>query len=350
MNAFSLESGSHSFARPGDDNPTLRRPLLRLSRGRHLLMDPIFCRYAPMRLLAHAAESGSWRDRYLRQRDRALEERTGRILTDALKPEAHFHGVYLPVGKNGDLAEQDHIFIADGAAFFIECKAKRLRSPVTHEGNAAKVRDDLRSSVQVAFEQADRARRHLMQASSEVPLFDKHGRQTAVIDRRSIRSAHALVVMWESIVPLSIDLQPWMDVPAGTEYPWVVCVDDLQTALTRLRPATEVARFISWRSALNGRLFSGDEMPIVGCFLAGHTEVPDGNDTIMIDQSYGEIFDDDFFAARGIQRKTRPADAKPTLTRLGFTGGRPAASTASSGHAEKAAKPKRRFKERKRPR
>lgn len=346
---FSMSSGQHPLNRPGDDNPCVRHPFLRLSRDRFLLMDPIFCPYAPMRLLTHTAESAAWRARYLKQRDRVFEERAGRLLAEATAPFLHLRGVFLPVGKNGDLAEQDHIIIADGAAFFVECKAKRVRSPVVHEGNVAKVRDDMKASVQVAFEQADRARRHVMEATADVPVFDQHGRETGRIKRGAIQTAHAVVATWESLCPLSIDLTPWLSVDPGTEYPWVVWVDDLQTALTRLRPAAKIAGYITWRSSLQGRLFSGDEMPVVGCFLAGHTKIPAGKGIVAIDQSYAHIFDDDFFASNGVRREAHRPQTIPTIVELTHVNGVPSTRSVSTNKCSTPSKsPKRRFKQRKR--
>jgi hypothetical protein len=324
LNAFSFSAGKKTAGvqEPVDDNITLRKPLLRLSSDRYLLTDPIFCRYAPFRLLCHIVGQSTLRDRYLRIRDEVLERRAGRLFTAAVGPVTHYPGVYLPVGDNGSLAEQDHIVIAGGRAFFIECKAKRVRSPAGHGGNSLKVRDDLRSSVQVAFEQGDRARRYVMQQQGLIPVLDSHGHKIGEIDRAGIETAHVIVVTWDSLCPLSVDLQPWLNVPTGVEYPWVVWVDDLQIALTRLRPAHEVARFIKWRSGLNGRLMAGEELHAVGYFLAGHIDLPDGYETIALDGKYGAIFDDDYFAAKGIQRKSPPPDSKPSLIRLANEGGR----------------------------
>lgn len=327
LEAFSLTAGENEqvSTRPAHENVTMRKPLLRLSGARYYLMDPIFCRYAPNRLLCHAVETSSFRDRFFRLRDGALERRVGQLFAEATEPIAHYSSIYLPVGDKGDLAEQDHIVIADRCAFFIECKAKRVRNPLSHSGNVAKVRDDLRSSVQAGFEQGDRARRHLMAQSGSVPVFDKHGKTIGTIDRDGIDSAHVIVVSWENLCPLSIDLQPWLKVPEGTEYPWTICVDTLQTALTRLHRPAEIAKYIAWRSSLNGALVAGDELDVVGCFLANHTKLPSDYDRIMIDDSYGSIFDDDFFAAQGIDREVKPPDPKPTIIRLAHEDGRPTA-------------------------
>jgi hypothetical protein len=196
---------------------------------------------------------------------------------------------------------------------------------VAHSGNATKVGDDLRASIQAGYEQGERARRHLMSAKAIVPLFDKNGKVVAEVNRAEIKSAHVLVVTWESLCPLSIDLKPWLDVDATAEYPWVIWVDDLQTALTRLRPATEIAKYIAWRSTLNGRLVAGDEMNVVGCFLAKHLDFPAEFDTIAIDGGYAAIFDDDYFARQGIKRAPNTPDDQPSLIRLSHEDGKPVA-------------------------
>jgi len=305
-----------NFVDPKQDNITLRKPLLQLSGGRYLLMDPIFCRYAPFRLLTHYVEASPFRARFHRLRDQALERLAVQLISEAVKPSAHYAGAFLPVGDGGALAEQDHIFVSEGHAFFVECKAKRVRSPVAHGGNATKVQDDLGDSIAAAFDQGNRARRHLMSSVDGMPVFDKHRNQIGIIDRASIQTAHVIVVTWDSLCPLSVDLKPWLSVPSDSEYPWAVSVDDLQTALTRMRGGTNVARFIAWRSTLNGRVLAGDEMHVVGCFLADHTDIPRGFDTIVIDGSYAETFDDDYLATHGVRRHTSPAAAMPAMVSI----------------------------------
>lgn len=324
LDAFSIVGGESNkgFCRPSDDNVTLRKPFLRLSGDRYYLMDFVFSRYAPSRLLCHAAESSSSRERFFRIRDLVLEKRAGDLFAAAAPPTVHYSGVFLPVGKNGDLAEQDHIVIAGGRAFLLECKAGRVRSPQSHEGNVTKLAADLRASVQTAFDQGERARQYLTAAQSTVPIYNKFRTQIGTIDRGLFTTAHVVVVTWESLCSLSVDLQPWLDVPEGTEYPWVVWIDQLEAALSRLRPAEEIAKYVAWRSTLSGRLFAGDELQVVGCFLAGHIDFPAGSEPIVIPNHYGEIFDDDYYAKGGVRREITPIDPKPSIVRFDNEDGR----------------------------
>ena len=302
---FSFVPGqvNQDFTTPYDYNVIRYRPFARLPDNQFLLMDFYYCPFAPLNRLPEVFSNSCQVQRLTRRRDQVLEEDAQSLLAEVVKPQITVPNYYLPVGKNGVLAERDLLLLRDGTALIVESKAKPLRPIAEHRGNICKIESDVKQAIQQGYDQACSVHSYLFSQDDCIVLWDsdkQDKKELARVNRHDVRDALVIVVLDSYYGLIATDLAPWLQVNEGIGFPWVVDRDTLESILRVMSSFEQLVAFLRWRRNLHGVAVNEDEAVFAGFFLRhGPADVPRNAALVQLDASYADVFEADYFRRKG---------------------------------------------------
>ncbi|MFZ5557228.1 MAG: YecA family protein [Pseudomonadota bacterium] len=256
--------------------------------------------YTAILIVGEAALLGSpARDRFLRARDKALEQEARIIISAFLRPTA---SVWCEVYETPDSQfEHDIVVVDDDLCLVIEAKAAPPVEPFRDPDRAfVRLRDAFRADrgIQKAHDQANRVISKL-RAGHAVPLYDVRGREIACLEPDKFELSVGICVTRDDFGALATNLTLLLERDAADSYPWVVNILDLQNlaeAWSYFRLGTaEFRKYLDQRVALHGKVLSDDELDYAGYFLK-HGDfralLDVKADLVQLDPHYSGIFDE----------------------------------------------------------
>jgi 6-pyruvoyl-tetrahydropterin synthase len=169
--------------------------------------------------------------------------------------------------------EIDGIILTEDYAFLIEIKGKKKRIIAGVQDILSLTKEDIKSSINMAFEQTKRAQDYL-ESQTEVEFKDKDGNAVLRINKKTLKKIYLINVSLESFSKLSLNInfvKRWdPDLFKGNYYPWIVTIYDLMVFCDLLCDQKEA--FINY---LNSRIQvaqtetigASDELDFLGYFL-----------------------------------------------------------------------------------
>lgn len=202
----------------------------------------------------------------LERRDKRLEEKTVKVIKRFLGDNAK---VYTNYYVND--SEKDILVLYRDTAFIIECKAHKSREPFRDIDIAfTRIKDDFRKSIQKGFDQVIEVY-DLFEQSELMVIKNNRGNAIAEINTRKYRNVFTLIITQERLGQIQVDLGLLLDIKDACNYPWSICVDDLESILITLSrresPYGDFITYLSNREKLYERVWCFDELELVALYL-----------------------------------------------------------------------------------
>lgn len=319
FDCFSFEPGSANLELelPYDEDVVRIRPFARIAQDKFLLFDPCYCSFAPQYRLRQCFNTPRRLERLNHRRDRNLEDDAASLLAPVVQPGLELRSYYLPVAKDGTLAERDLLMLRDGCVLIVESKAKPLRPPKGRRDKLVRIATDVKESIQAGYDQACSVIRYLRSIEGEVSVFDSDKadtRDVETIDTTGIREYIPIVLLDTYYGLIGTDLGPWLSVDPSIGYPWVVDRNTLESILLKIDTFEKFRRFLLWRRNLHGVAVNEDEAVFAGFFVRhGAAKIPDGASRIQLDANYSDIFEAEYFRRKGIPVEMPPEECGPPV-------------------------------------
>lgn len=304
--AISPGGVSADYRFPHDENPLEFKSLVALPDGSYFFLDPA----NSYRLAGKAMErlilaTGSFRDRYLRKRDKLTEAFVAARLK-TIFPNAEIHQNYYV--KKGQL-EKDILVRHGDTIILVECKNSRVRGFPGGGDDLLKYDTDFENSVQYAYDQALDVKERVSK-SDETVFYDDKGRESFRLRRSEINRFFIVCVAITPRGEYGTDLSYLLKKPIEEPYPVSINLFDFETIAKYLKTPEQFLGYLSAREPLHGKVVTGDELNFAGYFFKyRNLKFPDG---MLVDDSHSSVFDRGWYAEKGI-RVEEPAGG-PVIT------------------------------------
>jgi hypothetical protein len=293
--AIAAGSVSAEFRFPHDENPLELKCLVALPDGSYFFLDPA----NSYRLVEKALErqilaKDSFRDRYLRKRDKLTEEFVATTLRN-ICPDAEIRRNYfVEIGQ----FEKDILVRHGNTVILFECKNSRVRGFAGGGDDLIKYDNDFENSVQYAYDQALDVKQRIRN-NEETIFYDAKGRESFRLRRSEISRFFIVCIAITPRGEFGTDLSYLLQKPHDEPYPVSISLFDFGTIAKYLHTPDQFLGYLSAREALHGRVMTGDELNFAGYFLKyGNLNLPEG---MLVDDSHSSVFDRKWYAEKGIE-------------------------------------------------
>lgn len=249
-----------------DDHILLKKPVVRLNDDLIILPCQKQLIHSIHRFLFEVCKSSnSVKDKVLRAKDKALETKIFEIFEDFFDGKAEiFTNYYI------DNEEKDLLVLYRGVALIIECKANKYREPLRDPIKAfERIKDDFNRSIQKGYDQSWAVKNKF----NTYRVFEIYDAKNNVIKNINTNKyiCYSIIVTSDRFGPIQCDLGLLLKLKENDNYPWSVCVDDLETFLLTLKRKNtffgEFRTYLTVREKLHGRLATFDELELCSYFL-----------------------------------------------------------------------------------
>ena len=171
-------------------------------------------------------EDKEYREKYNEIRGKWLEEKTYQILRNVFpKKEIYLNPEY-PNGKEFS----DVLILHDRNILIIQCKSKKLTHEARIGSSLDKLTEDLKQSVKDSFDQALKAKNYLKE--SDYPEIVLKNKKTKIdmhqVDYNNIFLISVTLGQYADITTRLANINPTLKLFSSNEYPWAVCLFDLE--------------------------------------------------------------------------------------------------------------------------
>lgn len=247
------------------DNPLMEKPLIEISEGQYLLLYNIQLAVAIYHYLENRPYIKS--ESLSRSKANAIESKTTELIKKLDGQGKVYHGYAVrPFGK-----EKDVLFVSQGKALIIECKAnKQKKYSLDREKSFHIIEQQFEKSFVEGVEQASEVAT-AFECGSVVSIYKKDSDSIIdTIDTTTINEIHILIVSQERYS--LIQNNPSLLLSKDTErVPSCFCIDDLETILLTFcklnDPLCEFCEYLNLKELLSPRLLYEDELDLAGKFL-----------------------------------------------------------------------------------
>jgi hypothetical protein len=295
LSLFTCKREESDFLYYTEKNILHMKPIFHVSEDDFQTMDMKQIIHAIYNTLQDFCVSGHLKEPFYLNRGAKLEDKIERVFRNFFGPNCFVHRGYYTQDKH----EQDLLFLSEHAAFIVEAKASKRDEPRRDPDKAYPlIVSNFEETIQKGYDQAYRVKSKFIEG---VPLKLFHDEQLKkhIIDIRTknYHSAFSIVVTLERFGQIQTDLEDLLEVLDDDEFPWSVCIDDLEAFLLQFKrmkgKTKDLVHFLKIRQALQGRLVTADELDVCGGFLTAELNNYDlrGTGKIKIAPVHSKIFD-----------------------------------------------------------
>ena len=282
-----------------DPNPVIKKPLLTYDGNVfYFLLNNSFYQAIIESIEEHLSSRKS-SAKFLRTRDKRLEEQTTQQFRRVFDENAEFFiGAYETNTRHN---EHDLIIRSGRKLYIVEAKASPPRVPLRDPDKAfQRIKDHFKSNsgIQKAFTQANSLRAKILN-NDEQPLYDHNYKQITILKRTEFDKIYTICITRDDFGVLATNLSLLLEKDDDSPYPWVISITDLEFMLDGFihlgLGIKEVEAYIDQRTMVHGKVFGTDELEYAGAFLkyGGLDHFIKANaDLIPLDVSESNIFDD----------------------------------------------------------
>ena len=302
--AYTIIRGSGpALSYPTDSSVFEERPIIHDSDGRSLCLISNSLFLAIHEQAERLILSSSSKDRYLKYRDKTLEEEVLESFKKLLGGGSEYYqNIY-----EDDKKQHEHDLVISNNQFtlFIEAKASPPKEPLRDPEKAfVRIRDSFKSDkgIQKAFDQANRLAKTL-QEEKKLYLYDENGTKVLKLSHDETKPIFIICVTRDNFGALATDLSLLLENDEADEYPWAVNILDLKNFVDAWEylqyDNSKFIKFLSGRLRLHGKVYFADELEIAGYYIRhGNFSAFDRDDfdRIHLEPSYSDVFDDIYYA------------------------------------------------------
>ena len=238
----------------------------------------------------------SLRERFYAVRGKKLEDKIEKIFQRFFKKKAFVYRSYFTQDKH----EQDLLFLYEGLALIVEAKASKRDEPRREPDMAFPlIASNFEETIQKGYDQAYRVKSKFINHET-LKIFKDETMKNHVIDIRTknYHKAVSIVVTLERFGQIQTDLSYMLEVYDDDDYPWSICIDDLEIFLLQMeklgRKKSDLTDFLRLREQLHGRLITSDELEVCGAFIndkLDRKQIASDNNVFALTPDIADIFD-----------------------------------------------------------
>ena len=158
-------------------------------------------------------------------------------------------------------------------ALIVEAKASKRDEPRREPDKAYPlILSNFEETIQKGYDQAYRVKSKFI-SKEPLNIYSDVQLKKHVIDIRTknYHSAFSIIVTLERFGQIQTDLSGLLEIYDNDEFPWSVCIDDLEIFLLQLeklgKNKSHLMSFLTQREKLHGKLITADELEVCGAFI-----------------------------------------------------------------------------------
>ena len=255
------------FNAPWDYNTLNERPIIKYQEKYFVPFLYIFPTVLFYSFHFDIWEDKEYREKYNKIRGKWLEEKTYQVLRKVFpKKEIYLNPEY-PNRKEFS----DVLVLHDRNILIIQCKSKKLTLEARIGSSLDKLKEDLKQSVRISFDQALKAKNYLKEADyPEVVLKNKK----TIIDMQQVDNNNIFLIsvtlgQYANITTRLANINPTMKLFSSNEYLWSVCLFDLEIIAELLKQPFYFIHYLTKRLNIEKTDFhlEADEMDLLGYYF-----------------------------------------------------------------------------------
>lgn len=297
LETFTCERGETGFLYYTEKNPIHHKPILKISDDEFQAIEMNQIIQAVYNTLFEFCISrNDLKEKFYAVRGKKLEDKIEKVFQRFFKGKAFVHKGFYTQDKH----EQDLLFICDGLALIVEAKASKRDEPRREPDKAYPlIVINFEETIQKGYDQAYRVKSKFINGEV-LKIYKDQEFKNHVIDIRTKNCANAfsVIVTLERFGQIQTDLYGLLDIYEDDEYPWSICIDDLEAFLLLMekqgKKKSDLTQFLQIRQKLHGRLITADELEVCGAFINNKMDIKQANDeskVFALTPDLTEIFD-----------------------------------------------------------
>lgn len=267
LTIFTLSRSTTEFLYYTDPCKYLRQPIIQMGDSHIIMLYSKQLIRAIYEFLFELCSNETAPGRKISERrDEYLEKKTSEVFSNFFDNDAQIYSSYY-INSN----EKDLLVLAGTSAFIIECKANKYRPPFRDTLKAYhRINDDFKKCIGKAYLQAKEVE-DCFNGEQAFTIKDKIKRVHTSINPKNYKNVFTIVVTQERFGQIQCDLAYLLPKESQDNYPWAVCLDDLESFLITLKRKknylNEFNTFLLERKKLHGKVFCDDELDLCASFL-----------------------------------------------------------------------------------
>ena len=213
-------------------------------------------------------EDKEYREKYNEIRGKWLEEKTYQILRNVfLKNEIYLNPEY----PNGE-EFSDVLILHDRNILIIQCKSKKLTHEAKIGSSIDKLKEDLKKSVKDSFNQGLKAKKYLNK--TYYPIVVLKNNKKIKIDMHQVNYNNIFLIsvtlgQYANITTRLANINPTLKLFSSNEYPWSVCLFDLEIIAELLKKPFYFIHYLIKRLNIEKTNFhlEADEIDLLGYYF-----------------------------------------------------------------------------------
>lgn len=209
------------------------------------------------------------KDKFYAVRGDKLEDKIERVFQKFFNNKATVYRAYYTI----DGHEQDLLFLIDGFALIVEANASKRKEPRRDPDKAYPlILSNFDEVIQKGYDQAYRVKDKFL-AKGILKLYKDQQltKHMADINTKKFYHVFSVIVTLERFGQLQTDLSELLEIWDNDEFPWSICIDDLEVFLLALiklkKNKLDFIQFLHLRDKLHQNIICSDELEICGAFL-----------------------------------------------------------------------------------
>lgn len=269
LNAFTSKREKTNFLYYTESNIVHSRPIFKVSDNEFQLIEAHQLIQAVYNALFEFCTQATFREKFYSVRGKKLETKIENVFQRFFKEKAFvYKSFFIQDGH-----EQDLLFLIDGMALIVEAKASKRDEPRREPDKAYPlIISNFEETIQKGYDQAYRVKSKFI-SKKPLNIYSDLQLKKHVIDIRTknYHSAFSIIVTLERFGQIQTDLSGLLEIYDNDEFPWSVCIDDLEIFLLQLeklgKNKSHLMSFLSQRERLHGKLITADELEVCGAFI-----------------------------------------------------------------------------------
>lgn len=264
---FTIEREETNFLYFSEKNPLHKYPIFKTESSEYQVFESQQVLYSIYDLLNDfCKKEKTINDRYLRNQKELIELKVIEVFETMLRGKYELYHNYYVDGN-----EQDILILYKGVAIIIEVKAYKKREPLRDPNRAfPRIEDDFKREIGYGYDQAFRIKEKFLDKEN-FEIKNKNGDVIGSVRGKKYYNSYCMIVTLERYGQIQIDLSTLLNIYEDDEYPYSLCVDDLEVFFLALARKSknfkDFIQFLHMRQFLHGHIFSNDELQICGAYL-----------------------------------------------------------------------------------
>ena len=255
------------FNAPWDYNTLYERPIIKFKEKYFLPLFSIFPTVLFYSFHFDIWEDKEYREKYNEIRGKWLEEKTYQILRNVFPKNE----IYLNPEYPNEEEFSDVLILHDRNILIIQCKSKKLTYEARIGSSIDKLKEDLKQSVKDSFNQGLKAKSYLKESDyPEVVLKNKKIKiDMHQVDYNNIFLISVTLGQYANITTRWANVNPTLKLFSSNEYPWSVCLFDLEIIAELLKKPFYFIHYLIKRLDIEKTNFhlEADEIDLLGYYF-----------------------------------------------------------------------------------